>query len=386
MEGLLCQWALALQEYDFHIEYKKGSSNSNADALSRRPTYQPSDVVSAVRTEVDNAALRYVQEHEPHLNQVLLGLKASHVRPPKWRHMPIGRSWEMIAVDILEVLMSTNGNRYLMVMQDYFTKWAEAIPLKNQTAALINEALVKLCCIFGLPSIIHSDQGRAFENLLLRHTLDAFGIKKSRTTAYHPQGDGMVERFNRSLLQLLRTYVEREEEWECHLSLVLFAYRTAIHSSTGVSPFVMMFGRQPKLPPSTNAFDAMTYSKSLCAKLDHLKDFVDTHLQQAAQHQKAAYDRHTKVRSFQVGQPVWLSVPTAGKLDPRWEGKWKVTRIMCPVTVEIRDGNRVRVVHVNRIQPRLQAGTMEQAEKGHRKPWSPPQVDHYFEDDLNVDN
>ena len=89
---------------------------------------------------------------------------------------------------------------------------------------------MKLCCVFGLPSIIHSDQGRAFENLLLRHTLDAFGIKKSRTTAYHPQGDGMVERFNRSLLQLLRTYVEREEEWECHLSLVLFEYRTAIHS------------------------------------------------------------------------------------------------------------------------------------------------------------
>ena len=290
MEGLLCRWALALQEYDFHIEYKKGSSNSNADALSRRPTYQPSDVVSAVRTEVDIAALRYAQEHDPHLNQVLLGLKASHVRPPKWRQyplrsyahlwsqlvfsegvvyrryaigpcedviqvpliphtmreealhschsapgaghqgvektltrlrqeafwpnmhndvkefckncvlcqrsklpnltpapltsMPIGRSWEMIAVDILEVPMSTNGNRYLMVVQDYFTKWAEAIPLKNQTAALINEALVKLCCIFGLPSIIHSDQGRAFESLLLRHTLDAFGIKKSHTTAY----------------------------------------------------------------------------------------------------------------------------------------------------------------------------------------------------------
>ncbi|KAL5500108.1 hypothetical protein EMCRGX_G011611 [Ephydatia muelleri] len=91
IEGLLCRWALALQEYDFHIEYKKGSSNSNADALSRRPTYQPSDVVSAVRTEVDIAALglRYAQEHDPHLNQVLLGLKASHVRPPKWRQYPL---------------------------------------------------------------------------------------------------------------------------------------------------------------------------------------------------------------------------------------------------------------------------------------------------------
>ena len=72
-----------------------------------------------------------------------------------------------------------------MVVQDYSTKWAEAIPLKNQTAALITDALVKLCCIFGLPEIIRSDQGSAFESVLLCSTMDAFGVKKSRTTAYH---------------------------------------------------------------------------------------------------------------------------------------------------------------------------------------------------------
>ena len=142
-----------------------------------------------------------------------------------------------------------------------------------------------------------------------------------RTTAYHPQGDGMVERFNRSVLQL---YVEKEEDWERHLNLALFAYRIAVHSSTGVSPFVMMFGRQPKLPPHVNAFDSTAY---MCIKFHCLDDFVRDHLERAAQHQKTAYDQHSKVRKFQVGQPVWLSVPTAGKLDPRWEGKWKVTKI-----------------------------------------------------------
>ena len=83
---------------------------------------------------------------------------------------------------------------------------------------------MKLCCTFGLPEMIHSDQGQAFESLLLHQTLEAFGIKKSRTLAYHPQGDGMVERFNRSLLQMLRTYAEREDDWECHLKWALFAY------------------------------------------------------------------------------------------------------------------------------------------------------------------
>ena len=97
----------------------------------------------------------------------------------------------------------------------------------------------------GLPDILHSDQGRNFESTLLRQTLDAFGTRKSRTTAYHPEGEGMVERFNRSRLQMLRSYVENEADWERHLPLVLYAYRTSVHSSTGIEPYVLMFGRQP---------------------------------------------------------------------------------------------------------------------------------------------
>ena len=83
----------------------------------------------------------------------------------------IGRTWQMIAVDILEVPVSTNNNRYLRVVQDYFTKWAEAIPFQNQTAVRITEELVKLCATYRLPEIVHSDQGRAFESTILRQTL-----------------------------------------------------------------------------------------------------------------------------------------------------------------------------------------------------------------------
>ena len=87
----------------------------------------------------------------------------------------------------------------------------------------------------GLPQILHSDQGQNFESAVFKQTLDAFGIQKSRTIAYYPQGDGLVERCNRSLLQLLRTYVDKEYDWEQHLPLALYAYRTAVHTSTGVS-------------------------------------------------------------------------------------------------------------------------------------------------------
>ena len=111
----------------------------------------------------------------------------------------------MLAADILEAPVSHRHNKYLLVVMDYFTEWAEAVPLRDQTAA---EAVIKICCSFGVPDILHSDQGRNFESHLFHQVLSAFGIKKSRTTAYYPQGDGMVERFNRSLLQLLLCYTE----------------------------------------------------------------------------------------------------------------------------------------------------------------------------------
>ena len=168
----------------------------------------------------------------------------------------------MLGADILEVPVSRCNNRYLLVVMDYFTKWVEAIPLRDQTAASISAAVIKLCCSFGIPEVLHSDQGRNFESQLFHDVLTAFGIQKSRTTAYHPQGDGMVERFNCSLLQLLRCYTETEDDWEQFLPLVLYAYCTAIHSSTHVSPFQLMFGRSPAVTPfqCPYKFDITTYA------------------------------------------------------------------------------------------------------------------------------
>ena len=192
----------------------------------------------------------------------------------------------------------------------------------------------------------------------------------------------MVERFNRSLLQMLRTYVERE--W------ALFAYRSAVHSSTGVSPFVMMFGRQPKLPSFTSslAFDSTTYKKHLCAKFAQLQDFVHANLVDAGLHQKTGYDSHSLSQHFDVGDTIWLSIPTAGKLDPHWEGKRRIQSIKSFVNVEITDGSRVRVVHINRIRHRHQPDTAEtpppNKETEVSSGWNPPQIDHTFQSNEDI--
>ena len=108
----------------------------------------------------------------------------------------------------------------------------------------------------GLPRIIHSDQGHNFESAILHQTLQAFGITKSHTTAYHPQGDGMVERLNRSILQLLWAYVTKETNWEHYLPLIMYAYRSTIHSSTQVSSFSNSF-------PGHEVSDPTSYQKEL---------------------------------------------------------------------------------------------------------------------------
>ena len=89
--------------------------------------------------------------------------------------------------------------------------------MPDQTAVCITNELVKLFFMLGLPQIVHSDQGKNFEITVLKQILEAFSINKSGMTAYHPQGDGLVEHFNRSLLQLLRSFVQSEPDWERYL-------------------------------------------------------------------------------------------------------------------------------------------------------------------------
>ena len=133
----------------------------------------------------------------------------------------------------------------------------------------------------------------------------------------------MVERFNHSLLQFLRCYVDTEDDWERYLPLVLYAYRTAQHSSTGVSPFQPMFGRSPQSAAFQQpiAFDPTTYSAYLQAKFASLQDLVHTNLTANAHQQKVHYDKHTRACSFSPGDLVWLSVPTHNSQSGKANGK-----------------------------------------------------------------
>ena len=141
----------------------------------------------------------------------------------------------------------------------------------------------------------------------------------------------------------------------------------------------MMFGHAPQQPPfpETTAYDVMSYQNYLRSKLAQLTDFVETHMTEAAHKQKLCYDQHASSRSFKTGDAVWLTSPTAGKLDPKWEGDWEVQTVNGPTTYTISDGKRTRTVHVNRLRPRIQPALVSASPESRVvECWSPPSIEH----------
>ncbi|XP_024120170.1 uncharacterized protein LOC112141285 [Oryzias melastigma] len=157
---------------------------------------------------------------------------------------------EILVIDFTVLEPSSDGRENVLVMTDVFSKYTQAIPTKDQRASTVAEALVKNWFqLFGVPNRIHSDQGRNFESNLVQQLCKLYKVAKSRTTPYHPQGNGQCERFNRTLHDLLRSLQpEQKRKWPRHLAQVTFAYNTTVHQTTGRTPYFLMFGREPQLP------------------------------------------------------------------------------------------------------------------------------------------
>jgi transposase InsO family protein len=208
---------------------------------------------------------------------------------------------QRVATDILGPLPETpSGNSYVLVVADYFTRWVEAFPIPNQEATTVARKLVnEVFCHFSPPEQLHSDQGRQFESLLLAEVCRLLGIQKTRTTAYHPQSDGLVERWNRTLLHNLSTCVrDHPESWEDYVRSICMAYNTSIHSTTGFTPFYLMFGRQAKLPvelmygtPEPESLSSKEYASQLESSLTEAYEKVRANTTRQLDHQAELYEK-----------------------------------------------------------------------------------------------
>ncbi|KAA3674184.1 uncharacterized protein DEA37_0001986 [Paragonimus westermani] len=260
---------------------------------------------------------------------------------------------QRVGVDIMGPLPVTRrGNRYILVLVDYFTKWSEAVPIERQdactvAAAIINEWIAR----YGAPTMLHSDQGAAFESQLLKETCHLLGIKKTRTTPYHPQGNGLVERTNRTIKALLQSFLERHQadRWDELLPRCMLAYRASIHTTTRYTPAYLTFGRELRLPlellspiPPLEALSLPDYVRNLRENLRTAFTMAQGHMKDAQRRQKEQYDQHISGPVYSVGCRVWLHRPKAGvgepaKLHRQWQGPYEVVFVRSPTVYVIRD-------------------------------------------------
>jgi len=273
---------------------------------------------------------------------------------------------DRIALDILGPLpITSNDNQYVLVISDYYTKFTEAFALKDHTALTVADTLVtQFICRYGVPTIIHSDQGPEFESRLFQHMCLLLGIQKTRTVPYNPRSDGLVERHNRTIQAMLAMYVnDNRDDWDDHLPFIMMAYRASCHESTKCSPNLLMFGREITLPVDVMLGKNPGQIEYLCPaeyvewlKMSMAISFkqVSAQLKIAASRQKKAYSKGLKPRTFSEGELVWRWYPPTAnqKLGLAWIGPYKVLKKVTTVTYKIvhQSSNKILVVHVDHLK------------------------------------
>ena len=169
---------------------------------------------------------------------------------PPLQPITVGGPFHRMGVDVLQLPLTESGNQYVVVFMDYLTKWVEAFAVANQSAKTIAELLVEqIFCRHGAPQELLSDRGPNFLSELVLEVCNLLSIKKVNTAGYHPQTDGLVERFNCTLSNMIAKCVQKNgSDWDKQLLFLLFAYRATVQESTRETPFYLLYGRDPRLP------------------------------------------------------------------------------------------------------------------------------------------
>jgi len=271
-----------------------------------------------------------------------------------------GRPLKKICLDIVNMhKLTERGNRVALVVTDTFTKWTEAYALPNHKAETVAKTLVvEFILRYGVPLVIHSDQGAEFESKVFKCIYELMGIEKTRTSAYNPSGNGEVERLNRSILTMLKAYTDQKHctDWDEYLPFVLSAYRNSVHESTKMTPNRMMMNREVDVPldliygaPDDEDMLPYEYAQAVRKNMRDAHSLARESLGIAALHQKRNYDQGSRRCKFQEGQWVWFFYsPRAGnKLLRVWTGPWLVLEKCSNVNFKIQEKKTSvpRVVH-----------------------------------------
>ncbi|GFY13598.1 transposon Tf2-6 polyprotein [Trichonephila clavipes] len=415
--GRLARWALRLQEHDFDVKYKTGKKHSDADALSRNPVEEETETPDKFLAVTTNGKL-WLPVIPKHLRADILrhfhdaptaghlgfaktydrirkrfywpGMYRNVVRyvmhcrecqrrksvpqRPPGRLVPIPPAiapFHRIGIDLLgRFPKSAHGNKWIIVCTDYSTRYAitKALPTAevDEIAKFLLEEIVLR---HGAPRVIITDRGAVFRSRLVSSLVDLCNIDHRFTTAYHPQTNGLTERFNKTLADMLSMYVDVEQKnWDEILPFVTFAYNTAKQETTGFTPFYLLHGREAEttldtmLPFCPNDFDDNNITK-IAARAEESRQLARVHTLRAQDKDRRRYDSKHQMVSYAPGDLVWIYTPVrkvglSEKLLRRYFGPYQVLRRLSAVTYAVQDfdpASRKRklreVVHVLRMKP-----------------------------------
>ncbi|KAE9048416.1 hypothetical protein PR001_g3816 [Phytophthora rubi] len=251
--------------------------------------------------------------------------------------------FSLLVVDAIRPLPeTTRGNKYILVFVDYFTRWAEVFAVDClDSVAFVDEMINGVAARHGVLSRLLSDNGSNFTSDVAKSFYQTLGIKKLYGAAYHPQTQGLVERFNGTLIGMLRMHVsEAQDDWDVYLPRVLFAYRTAYHEALGDSPFFSLYGRDPVLPLDVaflnlgskwKSNEVAQYRRELYQSLRSSRHLVERQLLKAQDRHEQRLEGQVAAR-FEVGDPVWVyrafrarrGESRTKKLTFSWHGPYRV--------------------------------------------------------------
>ena len=278
-----------------------------------------------------------------------------------------GNPGERLHLDILgPFLESSHGNRYVLMMVDQFTRWLELQAISIQDAETVARVFFESYTVrFGVPFVIHTDQGRNFDGNFFQAFCDVLDCVKTRTTPYRPSSNGQVERYNQQVLNFLRCFLQGKQRcWDEYLPVLGMALRATVNRSTGFTPNMLQLGREVNMPADVmlNFSQAeqlsqtqAEYLRALLSRMEEVQHQARQHLRQAQVAQKKYYDLRARANKFSEGDLVYkknmgCKVGLSRKLCPLFVGPYIVKAVLPHDLYRVEGQRKEEVMHHDRLR------------------------------------
>ena len=256
---------------------------------------------------------------------------------------------------------SDSGKKYVLVMTDAFSKYAEVVATPNKESATVSLAIFnRWICRFGCPLEIVSDGGKEFVNKLSAELYSLLKIKHAVTTAYHPQCNAQVERFNQTVGKYLASFTDSSTlDWELYLAPLAFSYNTSLHRTIKATPYSLTFGQEARLPSFPNPDIQRQYGESEPAewyqRLQQSRQLAVQHSFVAGKATEDYYNKGATAMQYRVDQLVWLQehnfLNKNRKIAPQWTGPYKILKVFDFGVIDIEYKGKCYRVNNQRLKP-----------------------------------